>query len=555
MKNISSLTASLILAAEVGAVAIILTTAHDPLSVNLGFAVLAGITTWSAIPAVSQLFIKAGLKGMDLSKKSKHVIPESMGMVAGLIYLVTMFLFIPFPFMKWFTSSQDGEARAYQLLTFPNHKLAELLSALLSIQSMVFLGFADDVLDIRWRFKMPLPAVAAIPLLMVYYVNFGVTYIVVPIPLRSLLGQLIDLGKLYYVYMAMVAIFCTHSINIMAGINGVEIGQSLVIAISIVLNDLQFIRSDNTLAPALEIHLFSLYFILPFIGVSVALLCHNWFPAKVFVGDTYCYFAGMTFAVVGILAHYSKTLLLFFLPQIFNFLLSAPQLFRLVPCPRHRVPRFNRGTLLMEPSWVVIDHDHSDEDDKIQDHKTLTHYSNNNNTSVAHTSAGGPTILSARSAPMSSIPNGGTSRSRTNSSQGDLYPPAEASVGGEGRDEDPSSIANTRATASSSPIPSKSRRDPPLQPLAPRHLSKVSWLCIRLLERLGLTKIRYDARTGTRPVEMTNLTVLNVLLLRCGPMSEKQLTIAVMVLQAACSALAFFIRYKLVVFFYDVTAN
>jgi UDP-N-acetylglucosamine--dolichyl-phosphate N-acetylglucosaminephosphotransferase len=60
---------------------------------------------------------------------------------------------------------------------------------------MVFLGFADDVLDIRWRFKMPLPAIAAIPLLMVYWVNSGVTYIMVPIPLRPFLGQLIDLGK------------------------------------------------------------------------------------------------------------------------------------------------------------------------------------------------------------------------------------------------------------------------------------------------------------------------------------------------------------------------
>jgi UDP-N-acetylglucosamine--dolichyl-phosphate N-acetylglucosaminephosphotransferase len=56
------------------------------------------------------------------------------------------------------------------------------------------------------------------------------------------------------------------------------------------------------------------------------------------VGDTYCYFAGMTFAVVGILGHFSKTLLLFFIPQILNFLYSTPQLFKLVPCPRHRLP-------------------------------------------------------------------------------------------------------------------------------------------------------------------------------------------------------------------------
>ena len=58
----------------------------------------------------------------------------------------------------------------------------------------------------------------------------------------------------------------------------------------------------------------------------------------------------MTFAVVGILGHFSKTLLLFFLPQIANFVWSVPQLFKLVPCPRHRLPHFNPKTLLMEPS-------------------------------------------------------------------------------------------------------------------------------------------------------------------------------------------------------------
>lgn len=63
------------------------------------------------------------------------------------------------------------------------------------------------------------------------------------------------------------------------------------------------------------------------------------YPASVFVGDTFCYFAGMTFAVVGILGHFSKTMLLFFLPQIINFLFSCPQLFHFVPCPRHRLPR------------------------------------------------------------------------------------------------------------------------------------------------------------------------------------------------------------------------
>ncbi|KAF9918454.1 tunicamycin resistance protein [Linnemannia zychae] len=509
MSHISALTAWLILAAEVGAVFIILTTAHDPLTVNVGFSILAGITTWSAIPPLSDIFVKAGLKGMDLSKKTKHIIPESMGMVAGLIYLVTMFLFIPFPFMKWFTASIDGNVQELKVLTFPNLKLAELLSALLSIQSMVFLGFADDVLDIRWRFKMPLPAIASIPLLMVYWVHLGVTYIVVPIPLRPIFGQLIDLGALYYVYMAMVTIFCTHSINIMAGINGVEVGQSLVIACSIALNDMIFLQSASAGAPTIETHLFSLYFILPFIGVSLGLLIHNWYPSKVFIGDTYCYFAGMTFAVVGILAHYSKTLLLFFMPQIFNFLLSAPQLFRLVPCPRHRVPRYNRLTNLMEPSRVVLDEENELE---IIEPSTKVH---------RHGALG----RSALSVSLSSAGTGAVAQSTEDS-------------------------ANTPSVPTSTSLLQSVRSGPPLNRSS--KLKLPGWYCVKILEALGLTHVRYDTKTGKRPLEMTNLTIMNLILLKAGPMSERNLTISVIMVQVCCSLLAFYIRHGLVTFVYDV---
>lgn len=43
---------------------------------------------------------------------------------------------------------------------------------------------------------------------------------------------------------------------------------------------------------------------------------------------------------MGIFGHFTKSLLLFFLPQLLNFLLSLPQLFGLVPCPRHRLPKW-----------------------------------------------------------------------------------------------------------------------------------------------------------------------------------------------------------------------
>ena len=84
--------------------------------------------------------------------------------------------------------------------------------------------------------------------------------------------------------------------------------------------------------------------------VSTALLHHCT------TTEPYCgYFAGMTFAVVGILGHNAKTVLLFFLPQIANFLYSCPQLFKLIPCPRHRMPGYDRPTDRLVVSWSEFD--------------------------------------------------------------------------------------------------------------------------------------------------------------------------------------------------------
>lgn len=161
--------------------------------------------------------------------------------------------------------------------------------------------------------------------------------------------ELVDLGILYYGYMSAFSIFSPNSINILAGINGIEVSQSIVVALLLAFNDALYLLTPYP-HPATDSHLFSLYFLLPFLGVSSALLIHNWYPARVFVGDTYCYFAGMVFVVVSILGHFSKTLILLLVPQIFNFVYSTPQLFGLIPCPRHRLPHFNARSGLLEPS-------------------------------------------------------------------------------------------------------------------------------------------------------------------------------------------------------------
>eukprot|EP01113_Clastostelium_recurvatum_P033102 TRINITY_DN4340_c0_g1_i3.p1 TRINITY_DN4340_c0_g1~~TRINITY_DN4340_c0_g1_i3.p1 ORF type:complete len:397 (+),score=93.67 TRINITY_DN4340_c0_g1_i3:77-1267(+) len=297
---------------------------------------LAGfVVAYRLVPVVAELTLQAGMFGMDINKKGTKVgekkVPEGLGIVIGTVFLICVIMF--------------QVLETFQLFGAMNFSLVEYNAALTSICMMVSLGFADDVLNLRWRYKLILPAVATLPLLVAYQ---GGTSVVVPVLLREYLGPVLDLGILYKVYLLMLAIFCTNSINILAGINGLEVGQSIIISIAVITHNLMELSLatsvSGTLTPKTTTHLLSLFFMIPYLATSVSLILFNWYPSRVFVGDTYTYFSGMCFAVVAILCHFSKTLLLFFIPQILNFLYSLPQLFGLIPCPRHRVPEFRLGT-------------------------------------------------------------------------------------------------------------------------------------------------------------------------------------------------------------------
>ncbi|SCV74810.1 BQ2448_7839 [Microbotryum intermedium] len=432
--------------------------------VSIGISFVAYAVTARLVPLLGPDLVKKGLAGKDMlkpgfkrnedapeltqstesTKKSKGVVvevsstspgnvllPEATGVIGASVYILLLSLFAPLPYLAHLLPTTSLLSFSYRdsvqaahiaqtqpiatmdpSLVFPHHSFATYLASLLSLLMAVFLGFMDDVFDIRWRWKLPIPVIASVPLLVTYAAGHGVTDIVLPnvLGVRTLFdavstrgvvhlgafaakleclhrSQVLrsrahnpDLverssmpctGPLYYLYMSMLSTFCTNSINILAGVNGVEVGQALVIALSIALNDLLHLTFDlspllgqNASKVGMDLargsaelsgrHLFSLYFMLPLIGVCFGLLKHNWYPARAFIGDTFCYFSGMAFAVVGITGHFSKTLLLFFLPQIFNFLYSTPQLFGIVPCPRHRLPHYNPKTQKLEPSFAPL---------------------------------------------------------------------------------------------------------------------------------------------------------------------------------------------------------
>ncbi|GME82663.1 unnamed protein product [Ambrosiozyma monospora] len=295
-----------------------------------------------------------------MSKIDHPVIPETMGLIPAITYLFLMFTFIPFMFLKYGVDNgtETHNSNGFKGL-FPNSKLSTYLSCLLSLESMILLGLLDDLFDIRWRHKFFLPSIACIPMLIVYYIHFNKTSVLIPrfvakrLPDYIISGNSIDLGWLYYVYMGSVSIFCPNSVNILAGINGLEVGQTIVITVLLLMNDLYYLAvGAGGNADAYSIHMFSVCFLIPFLGISTSLLQYNWFPSRVFVGDTWCYFSGMVFAVVGISGHFAKTLMLFFIPQIFNFIYSAPQLFGIIACPRHRLPKFNKEDGLLYNSYT-----------------------------------------------------------------------------------------------------------------------------------------------------------------------------------------------------------
>ncbi len=129
---------------------------------------------------------------------------------------------------------------------------------------------------------MLLPMFAAMPLIVAYS---GGTGIALPKPLQRLLGlpySFLELGVLYQCYMVALTIFCSNSINILAGVNGLEAGQTFIIACAILTHNLMSVASAGTACDVADAcgvrdgHLFSAYLMLPLAACTFGLLIHNW---------------------------------------------------------------------------------------------------------------------------------------------------------------------------------------------------------------------------------------------------------------------------------------
>ena len=80
----------------------------EPLIASLAFSGIAFTASYAMIRWLGPTFMKAGLKGKDMSKVHKKEIPETMGAVCAVVYLLIIIVFIPFPFYKDIVAATSG---------------------------------------------------------------------------------------------------------------------------------------------------------------------------------------------------------------------------------------------------------------------------------------------------------------------------------------------------------------------------------------------------------------------------------------------------------------
>lgn len=278
------------------------------------------VTKYRMLPGLEPFLRKAGMTGKDIYKKGKpgfeEEIVECLGLGVAVVYLGSLLL------MSWYL-------RVRGLISYA--QVAE--SGVCYVACGTFLGFVDDVLELRWRDKLVFPFFFSLPLIMSYE---GPGHLLLPDVLAEWLGfSSVPLGPLLPVYLVALSIFCVNSINIYAGVSGLESGQSLIIGLTLMLENLACILRGESRGENLA----SFYLLGPFCAGSLALLIANSPEKKTFVGDTFVYFAGCVVAFSSVSGRFPFKVLFFLLPQVANFLLSVPQIFGLMPCPRHRLPR------------------------------------------------------------------------------------------------------------------------------------------------------------------------------------------------------------------------
>lgn len=195
-----------------------------------------------------------------------------------------------------------------------------ILSSLLFIQTISLLvvtvaiiiigiiGIYDDLSGIRRKVKAFLPLIASIPFLFLYK---DITILFIPF-----LGD-ISIGIFYPLFLMPLGImFSGNAYNMLAGYNGLEAGLGIIASFFLILGSLLTESIETTIL------------MLSLAGACLGFLKYNYYPAKIFPGDSGTFLIGTVIAIGSILGGLEILGIFVLLPQIINGIITVSGLIK-----------------------------------------------------------------------------------------------------------------------------------------------------------------------------------------------------------------------------------
>ncbi len=184
----------------------------------------------------------------------------------------------------------------------------QIFALLTVVLLLAIVGLTDDLLGwkhggLSARFRIFLALVASIPLIVI---NAGSSVITLPF-----IGN-INLGLVYVFVLIPIGITgATTTYNMLAGFNGLESGQGIIILSF--LSFIAYITGSSWLSMVG----------LCMVASLIVFYNYNKFPAKVFPGDILTYSIGALIAVMAILGNFEKIAVFVFLPYVLEVILKV----------------------------------------------------------------------------------------------------------------------------------------------------------------------------------------------------------------------------------------
>jgi len=177
-------------------------------------------------------------------------------------------------------------------------KLLYIFAVLCSLLIATLLGLVDDVMGwkigLRKWHKVCLSLVAALPIVVL---NIGESTINLPVIGESNIGLFFA-----FVLVPIAIVGSSNGFNMIAGFNGLEAGMGILILS--VLTWFSYLQNE-IIASVLGISM---------VGALLGFLIFNWYPSRIFPGDSLTYPVGTLIAIVAILGNIEKFALILFIP-------------------------------------------------------------------------------------------------------------------------------------------------------------------------------------------------------------------------------------------------